>query len=446
MGTEHSLRTDQRHAKVSALGMGLLVVLIMLSTLIRGGNRGVALIALEWLALGAALVMSWGYLGSGPRLRSGLSVEVIAVGVLVLSPAWLPVMQSLTGAASVPGGAAYAALAGIPVAVCMLAAWNADAHQAEALRKVWLGVALAQAIFGLTQLSGAEALHFGLSTPEPVIGTYASKNTYANLLVMSIPIAFWQFVDALTRSKSGVAGRREKPNRAPWIWGMATFLLIVTVMLTTSRTGIVTGLLVFVLSVILLAARRSQSRWNAWGWSVGAVALVVVALLTGGLDWASRFDAERLATDYDFRAAMRSATASAAVTQLPLGSGLGSFPWMSAGFQPAESGHYWFDLAHNDYMQLLAETGLAGALLIAAALWLFLRRGWVLIRLAASQSNSTAREAKAALAGALGLLAFGLHAWVDYPFHIPANAMMAATLLGLMCRNQTAETNTEHLR
>ena len=296
------------------------------------------------------------------------------------------------------------------------------------------------------QMSGSEALLFGITTSEPMIGTYASKNTFANLLVMAVPLAFWQFVEAQSVSPSVASGRRQKTKAGVWAWGMATFLLIVTVILTTSRTGIVTVLLVFVLSVVLLPPRRAQSRWSAWGWSAGAVALVVIALLAGGLDWASRFDADVLANDYDFRAAMRSAAAGAAWNGLPLGTGLGSFAWVSAGFQPAEAGRFWFDLAHNDYMQLLTETGLAGALLIVAAFWLFLRRGWVLLRLAGGASASAAREAKAALAGGLGLLAFGLHAWVDYPFHIPANAMMAATLLGLMCRPLTAESQGNHIR
>lgn len=442
--TFYSLRLGG--ARLGPASMFLMLALILLATLLRGGNRSVALIALEWLALALALALAAQWLGGASVQRTVSIADLGALGLLVLGPAWLPVMQLAAGRFQVPSASAFSILAGVPMAVSMLAALSADAHQAATVRKTWLSVALSQAAFGLTQLSGAEALHFGLSTLEPVIGTYASKNTFANLLVMAIPLAVWQFVDGLSGIDSAHGVRRDRNRKSLLGWGAAIFLLIVTVMLTTSRTGIVTGLLVFVLSVVLLAPRRSQSRWSAWGWSAGAVALVVVALLAGGLDWASRFDAERLASDYDFRASMRSAAAGAAWNGLPLGSGLGSFAWVSAGFQPVEAGRFWFDLAHNDYMQLLTETGLAGALLIVAAFWLFLRRGWILLRLAGGASASAAREAKAALAGGLGLLAFGLHAWVDYPFHIPANAMMAATLLGFMCRPLAAESQGNHIR
>lgn len=428
------------------MAMPLMLTMILLASLLRGGNRGVALIVLEWLALAVAVVFAAQWLSGTPLPRTRSTADRLVIWLLALGPAWLPALQVATWRVQAPEASAFSALAGIPLTVCFLAAWSADGRQAATLRKVWLWIAMAQAIFGLMQLATGDALHFGLITGELLIGTYASKNTYANLLVMALPLSIWQVVEAMSGSASGLGVRQEKKKRSLWVWGSATFLLIVIVMLTTSRTGIVTGLLVFVLSVVLLATRRTQSRWNAWGWSVGAVALVVAALLAGGLDWASRFDAERLATDYDFRAAMRSATADAALAQIPLGSGLGSFPWVSAGFQPAEAGRYWFDLAHNDYMQLLAETGLAGAVLIAAALWLYLRRGWVLVRLTGSHDASVAREARDGLAGALGLLAFGLHAWVDYPFHIPANAMMAATLLGLMCRPLAAESQGNHIR
>jgi hypothetical protein len=40
----------------------------------------------------------------------------------------------------------------------------------------------------------------------------------------------------------------------------------------------------------------------------------------------------------------------------------------------------------------------------------------------------------------LGALATALHALVDYPFHIPANAMFAAFLLGVFLREPGEET------
>ena len=115
---------------------------------------------------------------------------------------------------------------------------------------------------------------------------------------------------------------------------------------------------------------------------------------------------------------------------------MGSFPWVSAGFQPPELGSYSIDLAHNDHVQWLAEAGLAGLLLMAAALALLLRRALQGAGRAAGSRSGSAGVDVVSVGCALGLLAAVLHAWVDYPFHIPANSMLAATLLGWLVRER----------
>lgn len=429
------LNTTRPHSsgRLPATAMVLIATMVLFATLLRGGNRGVALMALEWLALGAGLVLAWGWLARGEGLKTGVAVDRIAIAVLAMSPLWVPAMQALLRQAAVPGATGFSALAGIPLAVCLLAGWAASAAQGATLRNLWLGVALTQAVFGLMQLSGAEALFFGVDTPEPVIGTFASKNTYANLLVMAIPLAVFQFMDAF-------ADRRDRSRKGLWVWGTAVFVLVVTVMLTTSRTGIVTGLLVLLLSVAMLRPAGGEgSRSGGLWWGVGLGGLIVVVLMAGGLEWAARFDADRLSTDADYRALMRSATAQGALAHLPLGTGLGTYPWVASAIQPPETGRYWLDLAHNDYTQLLMDTGVLGAALLVLAFSLYLRRWWGLLRAPRKPGETWPRQQRAAMAYGISLLAFALHAWVDYPFHIPANAMMAATLFGLMLRSERSD-------
>lgn len=423
---------------IGGLALAVLSALVLFASVFRGGNRGVALVLIEWLALGVALALVWRALHiyrHGPVWPGG-PVDRALWGLLALSPLWVGALAALS--AAVPGATGFSALAGLPVAVCLVAALAANEAEAQRLRKLWLGVALAQAVFGLTQLSGIEGLFFGMPPWEPVVGTYASKNTYANLLVMAIPLAVFQWIGALQTQKHGA-------RRAAWGWGAAVFTLVVTVMLTTSRAGISTGLIALLLSAVLLPARKPGApAWRRWWPLAAAVLLLGAALAAGGLDWAVRFDADRLERDYDMRAVMRAAAAQGALANLPFGTGLGSFPWVSSAVQPPEIGSYWFDLAHNDYLQLLMETGVVGAALIALVFGLYIRRWVALWRWGAAASVRRVvwpREQRAAVACGIGLLAFALHAWVDYPFHIPANAMMAATLLGLMCRPGTGESN-----
>lgn len=409
--------------------MVVLTVLILLATVFRGGNRGVALWVLECLALGVLLAAVVPVLRGQPAHPHGSPLRQVAWWALLLCPVWLPAIQWMAGSTAHTSATVYASLSSLPIMACLLAAERADDGQVVQLVKLWLGVALAQALFGLTQLSGAEALFFGMTSNEPVIGTYASKNTYANLLVMAIPLAVFQFFKAQS-------DRRGASTRHLWAWGLAVFVLVVTILLTTSRTGIATGLLTLLLSVMLLSSRSKGGRWGGIWRYVLALALVVVALLSGGLDWVERFDAARLAADDAARALTREATWQGALAFWPLGSGLGSYAWVFPRFQSPEVGQYWLDLAHNDYLQALMETGALGLLAMALALALVGRRALQLFR--AGRGNWSSAD-RLAVACGLGLLATLLHAWVDYPLRIPANAMLAAFLLGVLLRETPVE-------
>lgn len=434
--TSRTIDSSANQYMISPSTFRLLLCLIVLSPIFRGGNRSTVLFFLEILTLILMAATAYQSLKSqqlpslpGSRLSRFIFLLLLtsplfsaAVHFVVAPTFGLPVTTFTASA--------HSYLASLPILCCLFLSALATESQATTLYRTWIFLAVAEATMGLLQIGTGEVLRFGIPSNSPITGTFASKNTYANLLVMAIPLATAGWFKAFSANNHRTAPR----GNVQWAWGAALFILMVTVLLTTSRTGIVTGLLVFVMSVLLLSPRDRSSRWGGWFWSAGALALAVIALLAGGLDWVSRFDADTLSNDYDVRALMRSATASAAWSNLPFGLGLGSFPWVSSTFQPPEMGPYWFDLAHNDYLQLFAETGLVGAVLVAASIWLFLSKGWVALRLASSRTSSSTREAKAALAGGIGLLAFAVHAWVDYPFHIPANAMMAATLLGLLCR------------
>ena len=411
-------------AAVPAVAWWGLLVLVALASVLRGGNRGVALIGLEWLALGVLLLLTARGIGSG----RGLSLEAsgwrrLAIWVLASAPVVGALVQM--GLSSTPVATAFAYLAGLPVLACFLAALLSSKAQARSLARLWLIVAVVQAAIGLLQLGTGDWLRFDAQSGEPAIGTFASKNTYANLLVMAVPLAMAFLLGQGKNESARTRGSR-------WAWGLALFVLVVTVLATTSRTGIATGLLVLLLSTVLLPAFDSEGGRKTRRWMLaGALGLIALGLLAGGVDWATRFDGDTLAGDNAFRAEMRAATAQAALAQLPLGSGLGSFPWVSSEFQPAVAGRFWFDLVHSDYLQLMSDTGLLGLVWILAALALYIYRGWGLVAQAGQQGDALP------LACGLGLLAFGLHAWVDYPFHIPANAMMAATLFGLMLRERS---------
>jgi O-antigen ligase len=94
------------------------------------------------------------------------------------------------------------------------------------------------------------------------------------------------------------------------------------------------------------------------------------------------------------------------------------------------------DRVHNDYLNTLTDWGVAGATLVAVA-WALVGIGafrtWRVVEgssrgLSGKQSNKFALV----LGASMGLLAILFHSVVDFNMHIPANAILAVTLMALL--------------
>jgi O-antigen ligase len=84
------------------------------------------------------------------------------------------------------------------------------------------------------------------------------------------------------------------------------------------------------------------------------------------------------------------------------------------------------DFAHNDYLQLLAELGLAGFAIGAALAFSIVSMG---LRGAMKSSDPEGRYFAVACVGALSAIA--VHSLVDFNLYIPANAMLLAWIAGM---------------
>ncbi len=100
------------------------------------------------------------------------------------------------------------------------------------------------------------------------------------------------------------------------------------------------------------------------------------------------------------------------------------------------------DRAHNDFLNALADWGVVGAGLIATAwglLFLGVCKSWRYVRSAPRDLGGKQSSNKFAfvLGATLGLVAILCHALVDFNMYIPANALLAITLMAII---------TSHLR
>lgn len=84
------------------------------------------------------------------------------------------------------------------------------------------------------------------------------------------------------------------------------------------------------------------------------------------------------------------------------------------------------DQAHNEYVQVVAEMGTVGGLVLLAGVGML---GYLGLRRVSSQRDPTKRLELLLLGG--GLVAILVHAVPTFPFHLPASSLVFVVLLGL---------------
>jgi len=265
-------------------------------------------------------------------------------------------------------------------------------------------------------------------------GPFVSKNHFAGYAEMAalLAVGLAAGLAAENRDGTGVWSWIASPraNRVVAAWAAAAVLLL-AVPVSLSRGGVLSltlGLLVFALLRVASsgATRRLRLSLAAFG-SMALLAAVLASVLPeaarvrigtivqGGGDGSSSY---RLGL---WRDTLRLAASSPLV-----GSGLGAYADAIPRFKTG-AGDVRVEHAESDILEVAAETGLAGASLVAAALALVFRVGWRRVR---ADPHRLSRAVRTGGLAALGALA--VHSLFDFNLRIPSNALLAALLAALV--------------
>ena len=297
-----------------------------------------------------------------------------------------------------------------------------DGTGADVLRWPLLVYTFVLALFAVLQFFSSPGLiYWVVKSPGWTFGPYVNHNHYAGLMEMLIPLSCACALPAL----------RKHPAAAVPV-GCFILVPVASLLLSGSRGGCLALLVEAVLAALLVLgfgprqARRTMA-------VVGGGALLAAALLF--LWMAPRAATERLTKlgdgahppDVELGNRLAAARDSLAIWRAHpwLGTGLGSFESVFPRYQSFPSEARW-DHAHNDYLEALAETGLAGAAAIASALLLFFWRAFRNLR-------ERLREPAGWLgfAAALGCCGILVHSCADFNLHMPANAAWFAVCAAL---------------
>ena len=108
------------------------------------------------------------------------------------------------------------------------------------------------------------------------------------------------------------------------------------------------------------------------------------------------------------------------------GCGLGNFQHLYPKYQSEEVKQFFWDHAHNDYLEYLSEVGVIGTLIILIGIGLFLIK---VIKRWREREDPYVKGIT--LGGLTALIAIIFHSISDFNLHIPANALLLSIILGL---------------
>jgi O-antigen ligase len=287
----------------------------------------------------------------------------------------------------------------------------AQAIRSEQHQKAFVTVlavfGFALAWFAIIQSLTSNGMIYWIRQPQfasPIYGPYVNRNHYAGLMEMLAPLAL-----VLCSLPKFSAGKR-------MLFGFAALVMSATIILSGSRGGLCA--FVAELAFLLLISAYMKKR-KAFQWGLGIFFLLLLAFLF----WADAAKTlERWSFLQDELKRGRSDIARDSLHMFSrrpfLGWGLGSFRYVYPQFRNFYT-DYLVNEAHNDFLQVVVETGLAGA---AAMVWFIIalyRNSFRRLRDSRFDSRSAVRLA--AITGCTGLL---VHSLLDFNLHIPANAAL----------------------
>ena len=281
---------------------------------------------------------------------------------------------------------------------------------------------LAVALFAIAQYLTSNGKLYWLVEPAQggwFFGPYVNRNHFAGLMELWLPLAL------------GLALMPENTFIRRWLWCLVALVMATAVALSGSRGGMAAiGLEVLVLT---LAAAALRGRRAFVGLTV-AIVLLVAALATLGrgeiferyrpsMQWSS---GNQEASVYRMQA--WSGAAEIFRQNWAIGTGLDTFANHFPALRPFSTDKTWY-YAHNDYLQFAAETGVAGLALAGWAVGAGWREAWR--NLERTRGTATGALLTGIACACLGFMA---HGWVDFNFHIPANAANFSVLAVVLTR------------
>jgi O-antigen ligase len=347
----------------------------------------------------------------------------------------------------------YATVRQLFVFLALLGLFLVTANAFRSHRKILLALratvlfGFAYALFGIVQrLSwNGKIFWFVPVVPEASpFGSFVNHNHFAALLAMIVPIATGMLMDeARQLVPRGGDARLRGRGRTPGIFAAHGPEPFARLLLAAFVVGVMIGAIVLSASrgaVLALAggfvfyggALVVQGRIGRTEAAVGALLIFLAVAISAWLGIGPLAEKIYAIGNVETEPSLLSRVVGwqwtvRIIGDFPLfGTGLGTFPQAWTRYYPPGTAVVWLE-AHNDYLQLLSETGVIGFVIFAAAFGIFVWR-YILPGIL----RSTGSDTYVIHGVALGITAIALHSIVDFPLQINGCAAMFVVLAGLL--------------
>jgi O-antigen ligase len=402
--------------------LGLVLAILAFGPLATGAVRPLSFLIIQGLTVGVLVL--WGarlWLSSRPQLLwppvcwAVAAFIVLAIGRYLTADIEYVARQELIH---------------ILVYACLFFAALNNLYRQESMLVITCALvflAMAISFYAVYQFFTHSPWVWNIPVPHEVngSGTYISPNHLGGFLEMLLPLG-------LAYTLMG----RLKPVSKVFL-GYASLGLLAGIAVTVSRGTYVSTCLALALFFAALLFHRT--------YRLPSLVLLVVILGAGlyflphSYSVQARFKPMLAGTgkvEEDSRIIMWRAAMRVWQDNVWWGAGPGHYDYRFRQYRPGDLQRrpYW---AHNDYINALAEWGVVGTGLVASAwvlLGLGMRKTWPVVRSTPNDLGGGRNSNKFAfvLGSSVGLAAILLHSAVDFNMHIPANAILAITLMALL--------------
>lgn len=374
---------------------------------------------LAWMAAGVIMIVPFMQLVPLPpviwQAMPGREVQMEALGIVGAQDDWRS--WSLF-----PDRTFAGLLAIVPAVIALLMMSRLDPQDFKWPVAVIMMMIFLSLLLGAGQLAAGNdtALRFyAQSNPGFLNGFQANRNAQADILLIGMVAA---------SATIGILRARAFRTSAAGLAIAALAVLVLGTILTGSRTGIV---------LIPVALIFSALAWYGFHRKVilclgGSVPIAIISLWllqqNGAIQKVlGRFDAQT-----DLRSELWSDAIFAIGTYWPFGAGIGSGAPILAAVERLEM----VDITiphrvHNDYLESILESGIFGALSVAAL-------GALVIYASFNNLKKSGAEARRVAYFPFAVIAIvGLHSIMDYPLRSMSLAIVAAAALGIVFARPT---------